>query len=278
MSPRTLFLVALASLAPTAAVPAQSAPEPPVPFTYAELMTRDVSAFNSAAASKATRVRLFDMPSGFLVNPLGIEEEEPPPGTPPETAKGGGDDDPLSYLQVNLGMYNPNFDLHLPGDPGKLGYYKLYSQLQLVDQASTSVCLGLQAYTPAGIQFNGVNNGPTTVSPTLSWFQELGAGTALQGYVGQSIRANSRWQDNLNANFQYGMGLQYPLPITRPQSKQNVYIFVQALGRYRYDGVSVDGHQAYWEVLPGVHWRWSDSCWMSVGVSHNNFLTCSWQF
>jgi hypothetical protein len=248
----------------------QSAPpldEPrPVAIPYVSLVTRDVPVGDAPASAKAPRFRMFNMPSGFLVAPLGIDNDDDGPT--------GGDSDPLSCVQFNLGMYNPNFDLRLPGDPGGLGYYKLYSQLQLLDQGSTSICVDLQAYTPAGYQFGGVANGPTTVNPALSWFQELGGGTALQGYVGQRIQANSRWQDNLHANFQYGMALQYPLPLLRPQPNQGVYVFVQALGRYRYEGTT----PAMWEILPGVHWRMNENCWMSLGVSHYNFLTWSWQF
>ncbi len=32
------------------------------------------------------------------------------------------------------------------------------------------------------------------------------------------------------------------------------------------------------DLYPGLHWRINDSCWMSVGVSSWNFLTCSWQY
>ncbi len=270
--PWMLVLVVLAAVACPA--PGQEpGAEPHVPISYLSLITRDVSTFTTTPAAKPPRLRTLGMPTGFLAAPLGLENDDDV-AAEADAAK----DDPLACLQVNLGMYNPNFDLHLPGDLGGLGYYKLYSQLQVLDQGSTSVCLNLQAYTPAGYQFGGVANGPTVVSPTVSWFQELWRGTAVQGYFGQSIHANSRWQDNLSSNFQYGMALQYPLPNLKVQSSQSVFVFVQALGRYRFDGATIDGHQALWEVMPGLHWRCSDNCWMSLGVSHYNFLTCSWQF
>jgi|SRR5581483_11989943 len=276
---RTLVLAVLAAMVPASARGQDAVPplaeEPRVHIPYLDLVTRDVPAYDPPQHARTPRLRMFNMPTGFITNPIGIEEDDDVPGTPDTKAA---DNDPLSAVQVNVGMYNPNFDLHLPGDPSSLGYYKLYSQLQLVDQGTTSVCLGLQAYTPAGYQFGGLNNGPTVVNPTISWFQELAAGTALQGYVGQSVQANSRWQDNLHGNFQYGMALQYPLPGLKPRQDQGVYLFVQALGRYRYDAAVTDGRTAFWEVLPGLHWRCSNSCWMSLGVSHYNFLTCSWQY
>lgn len=266
-----VFLVAL-GLAAGGAAQEPALTEPPrLPIPYAPLVTRDVPAYDPAQLSRTPRLRLFNMPSGFLVAPLGIEEEDDFPAAP------AANDDAWSLLQVNLGMYNPNFDIRLPGDPGALGYYKLYSQLQLLDEGTTSVCLDLQAYTPAGLQFGGLANGPTAFLPAISWFQDLGEGTALQAYVGQSIRANSAWRDNLGSGFQYGMAVQYPLPAVSTQM-QNLYFFVQALGRYRYDGATTDGRQALWEVLPGLHWRWSETGWMSLGVSHYNFLSCSWQF
>jgi hypothetical protein len=247
--------------------------EPHVAIPYLTLINQDLKEFETAPAPRSPRLRMFGMPSGFLAVPLGIEPDDDVPSD--VAAPRSSDNDPL---QVTLGMYNPYLDFRLPGDLSSLGYYKLHSQLQVVEQGSTSVCLNLQAYTPAGIQWGGVANGPTVVSPTVAWFQELGAGSALQGYVGQSIHANSRWQDNLSTNFQYGMALQYPLPGLKAQANQSVYVFVQALGRYRFDGATTDGHQTLWEVLPGLHWRCSDNCWMSLGVLHHNFLTCSWQF
>jgi hypothetical protein len=246
-----------------------------VPISYLELVTRDVPALNPSDVSKTPRFRMFDMPSGFLAAPLGIDDGD---DHPPDAPVAAGTDSDLAGLQVNLGMYNPNFDLHLPGDPGKLGYYRLYSQLQLVDQRTTSVCLNVNSTGPAGVQFGGLAQGPTVASQSLSWFQDLGAGTALQGYVGQSIQANSGWRDNLHEGFHYGMALQYPLPPVAAQQTQNLYVFVQALGRYRYDGVTTDNHAAFWEVMPGLHWRWNTNSWLSVGVSHYNFLTCAWQF
>ena len=43
-----------------------------------------------------------------------------------------------------------------------------------------------------------------------------------------------------------------------------IYMFVEALGRYRYDTTS-DPSQPVWEMVPGVHWKMSDSWWLSGG-------------
>lgn len=264
--------VALGCSDGTAQEPAPLAESPRLAIPYPALMARDVPAYDAAQESRAVRLRMFNMPSGFLIAPLGIQEDEDVPADQNKS-----NDDLLgSVMQVNLGMYNPNFDLHLPGDPGGLGYYKLYTQLQLLDEGTTSVCLDLHAYTPAGLQMGGLANGPTVAMPAISWFQELWAGTALQGYFGQSIHANSAWRDNLRGGFHYGMALQYPLPGITPEPKQGVYLFLQAMGRYRYDGATDD--RPLWEVLPGLQWRWSNTGWMSLGVFHRNFLTCGWQY
>jgi hypothetical protein len=58
-----------------------------------------------------------------------------------------------------------------------------------------------------------------------------------------------------------------------------MYLFFQALGRYRYDGdPSSQRRTGTWELVPGIHWRMGDNCWMSLGASRFSLLTCSWQF
>jgi hypothetical protein len=141
------------------------------------------------------------------------------------------------------------------------------------------VCLNLQAVTPAGLQSGGVQDGPTVLTPGLGLFQELGFGTALQGFVGQHITTNTRAADPTWHALHYGMGIQCPLLGPDSSREQGLFLFMQALGSYQYDpDYRPNGRANNWEFVPGVHWRVSDKCWMSLGASRNTMFTCSWQF
>jgi hypothetical protein len=235
----------------------------------------------------AARVRMFGMMPGFLADPVGVIDSNLPTqaATTPSSPFDGGlgyatvtDDSGPNWIQLTLGDDIPFFDMRRPGDPGGVGYYKLYSQLQLVDVGTTSVCLNLQAVTPAGLQSGGVQDGPTVLTPGLGLFQELGAGTALHGFVGQHIWTGARPADPSGRALQYGMGFQCPL-LAPSCSDQGVFLFVRAVGRYYYDGdTRSNGRTMDWDLVPGIHWRVNDKCWMSLGASHNGMFTWAWQF
>jgi hypothetical protein len=228
----------------------------------------------AGSASGAARLQMLGMPAGFLVNPIGImDDDDVPPGLV-ESSRADADKDIL----FTFGNYNPYLDLRRPGDPGGVGYYKIYSQMQLFDVGTSSVSFGLHAYTPAGLEMGGVANGPSHVVPALAWFQDLGNGAALQSYIGQNIQASSRFTDRMNTNFHYGIAFHCPVPGTDATNEQGVFLFVQALGRYRtYDNGSTDS-RAMWEFVPGIQWRLNGNCWMSVGASRYNFLSAFWRF
>jgi hypothetical protein len=228
---------------------------------------------NPTTASRAARLQMAGMQAGFITNPLSIDQDD---DLPPGAADSFGGDPDADILQFAVGTYNPFLDLRLPGDPGAIGYYKVHSQLQLIDGKATSVCLNLQAYTPAGQQVGGVANGPTYFIPAVAGFHDLGFGAALQAYFGQNIQANSRWTD-LTPNFLYGMALQYAIP-GAATGQQGLFLFVEALGRYRIDPMQPGGHTALWEFIPGVQMRLNNNCWMSLGASRYNFLTASWRY
>ncbi len=229
---------------------------------------------------RAARVRMLGMMPGFLADPVGLDNSDDPAAINDPAARalaGTGNDGP-NWLQVVIGDDNPYFDLRQPGDPGGVGFFKVYSQLQLVDVGSTSVCVDLQAVTPAGQQSGGLADGPTVVMPGVALFHELGAGTALQGFVGQPIRTSMRSGDPVNHPIRYGMGFQCPVFCGGGNHDQGLYFFMQALGRYYYEGERPNGRAANWDLVPGVHFRLNDKCWMSLGASRNSLLTCSWQF
>jgi hypothetical protein len=165
-----------------------------------------------------------------------------------------------------LGTDNPFFDFRRPGDPGGVGYYKLHSQALLFDTDYTGLSVGFQAVTPAGLEADGMQTGPTVLSPNIALFHEVTSGTAIQGFVGKDLRANSRWVGGLHRSIQYGLALQSPCPGLQPKDGQCVHFFVEALGRYRYEGDPGLGGPLNLHLVPGVHWRLGESWWMSGGV------------
>src|SRR5262245_34166421 len=175
---------------------------------------------SAAQTGAAPRLRLFGMPTGFLRDPLGLESDDTPPHD--SNAKTNSEED-FSGLLVSMGNYNPYFDLRRPDDPRGLGYYKLHSQMQILDLGRTNVSLTLQALTPAGLESGGLANGPTIVCPAFACFQDLGFGAALQGYIGQDILATPRWTDSLGTRVHYGLGVQCPVPGLCPQHEQGLF-------------------------------------------------------
>ena len=210
-----------------------------------------------AAYARAHRIPLFRITPGFLSNPVGLTDQDD---------LAAADDCGLDWLQVAMGSDNPFFDLRRPGDPGGVGYYKVHTQVRLFDSPTTGCALGLQAVTPAGREFDGLDDGPTVVSPSLSLFHALDDGTAIQGFVGKNVNLNTNWTTQLGQSVQYGMAVQHPLVQGGPDGAGNLYVFVEALGRYHYDGPASSAPQATWEMLPGIHYRLTPNWWMAGGV------------
>jgi hypothetical protein len=250
--------------------------------------------FNAApgAAKPAlpdNRIRLFRIAPGFVADPLGIVDDDPATPSDP-TAAHPANERGLDWVQVWMGNDNPFFDLRRPGDPGGVGYYRVQSQVQLLESATTGLAVGLQAVTPAGREYNGVEDGPTVFSPNVSVFHTLDDGTAIQGFVGKHVNVNSpRFGNELGHAVQCGMAVQRPLLGPSEGTAGNVFVFVEALGRYRYDGAAGLGANplSAWEMVPGLHWKMASNWWMSGGVvvpldnrpSGNHWqFTCSIQF
>ena len=239
------------------------------------------------APARAARFRLFGMQPGFLSSPVGLDQDDDPPPESTAASLLGRDSDPAdNWIQVSLGTHNPFFDLRRRGDPGGVGFYKLDSQFQLFDTGRAGCNVGFQAVTPAGEASDGLTDGPTFVSPSLAMYYALDDGTSLHGFVAKHVRANSSWDNTLKQSIHYGVAVQRPVGEVT-ESGEGLYFFMQALGRYRYNSDTNPGGPAIWELLPGLHWRFSDSVWMSGGyvVPLRNHIdsglwqiTCSWQF
>jgi hypothetical protein len=177
-----------------------------------------------------------------------------------------------------MGLDNPFFDYRRPTDPCGVGNYKLDSQFQVMDCGATSVCLGLQAVTPAGLEAGGLADGPTVLRPAVAMFQEIGDAAALHGFVSGQIRTHAGWTDELQSGLEYGMALQCAVP-GLCNGPQGLHFFVEALGRYRSDPADQGQNKpATWEIIPGIHWRMGERWWVSVGAARTSVLTCSWRF
>src|SRR5262249_47206104 len=184
----------------------------------------DLSTPSPAPTGRVQRLHLFNMPSGFLCEPIGIDGDDTPGNDPNQTSPGGSSSATgTGPLQVTVGMDNPYYDYRWRTEAGGIGYYLLDSQVQLLDKGSTSLCLGLQAVTPAGLDTGGVADGPTVIRPSLAWFQEIGSTTALQGFVSKSVRAHAGWTDEFETGFRYGLGFQQAIPWFSTGPNQDVH-------------------------------------------------------
>jgi hypothetical protein len=217
------------------------------------------------ARSSSNRIRLFRIQPGFLSDPVGLDSDETPAdGKEPEP------DSSPDWFTVSFGNDNPYFDFRRKGDPGGLGYYRVSSQVQLLDSKSTACSLALLGVTPTGQEENGVSNqgGPTVVTPALSVFHALNEGLALQGYVGKHVLLQPGGSAPVQQDLRCGMAVQKALTPARTGSEAplgNVYLSVGALGSYRSDPDRP--RPVYLEVVPGVHWKMTENCWLSGGVS-----------
>jgi hypothetical protein len=235
------------------------------------------------------RIRLFRIVPAFLSDPVGLDDDTPadPNGTPAQP------DDGPSWLQVAIGNHNPFLDFRYAGDPGGVGYTRVDTRVQLLDLPSTGCTIGFQAVTPAGAQQGGIEDGPTVICPAFSLFHALDDGTAFQGFVSKNLHVASpaNLTDSLARSNQLSRSVQYGMAVQRPLLPQlnNVYLFVEALGRYRYDLETSTGPAASLDMLPGMYLKLSESWWLSGGVilpvNHDRprdarlwQVTCSFQF
>jgi hypothetical protein len=252
---------------------AQSVPLIAQPASTEPLLPRalDVNLWGMSDAERASADRprplpLFHMPTGFLSQPVGAEldsdSSSPGPGELPPA-----DADTLDLpFQAALFADIPFFDFQRPGDVGGLGFYRIHTQLQVLETEKAGCALGLQAVTPAGLEVDGLADGPTVFSPSVAWFHEVGEGGAVQAYFGKSLRLNSRWGETLGRSLHCGMGISHPVPGFDGSPLPRIQVFVEALGRYRFEGEPGARGPAAWELLPGLHWQLADGCWLSGGV------------
>jgi hypothetical protein len=216
------------------------------------------------------RIRLFRIQPGFLSDPPGLDNDDKT--TPDEAAKPDPDGGP-DWISIAVGNDNPYFDFRRSSEPGGVGYTRINTQVQLFDTNKTACSVALQAVTPAGQQSDGLADkmGTTVVSPMVSLFHTLPDDTTgLQAYVGKHVTLQNAGTQQINPNFQYGLGLHRPITTDENDPFRYVYLSVGALGQVRTSDVTASTASLHappsLEVLPGLHYKMTDSCWISGGM------------
>jgi hypothetical protein len=253
----------LATLGLTAIQPARGqaqVPDAPSPdwFDRESALPRYLDAAGDSSVTREHRIRLFRISPGFLADPVGLDSDDSSPSAGPQADPGP------DWVSLTMGADNPFFDFRRPGDPGGVGYYRVNTQMLLLDSGYTGCSLALQAVTPAGRESDGLQDGQTVLIPQVALFHDLGDGTALQGFFGKNVNLNSP-NYRLHHSLEYGVAVQRPLVTDLLDAPGDFYFFVEALGRYRYDSTT-SATPSVWEVLPGVQWRLNDNWWVSGGV------------
>jgi hypothetical protein len=238
-------------------------------------------------STRDPRIPLFRMPTGMV----GVNADD-------ETVADAADAvDQLSdsafgvdnRLRLDFGKDNPYFDFRHHGTAGGLGYYRLEGQYQLLEVGRTGIAFAFRGITPAGLDCDGVENGPTLFVPALAWYHWLDNGSALEGFVGKSMHAGFRaGMEGMGGSLQYGLTYQKPLWCASDDSIGSVHMFVEALGYYRCDQQFGPAPPPSLELLPGLHFRAGDNWWLSGGVvlplgtpraeSGLWQITCWWRF
>jgi hypothetical protein len=284
------LVLALGLSAPGFGVQAQSLDSNPLFAPWDPAATTEPIRAMPVPVSRVPRIPLFRIAPGFLSDPVSMQDDDNAlpgmPGSGPSSAPAASEDGP-DWIQFGMGTDNPYLDLRRPGDPGGFGFYRVNTQVQLLDSPTTACTLGLQTVTPAGIQFGGMPDGATVVSPTFSVFHTVGERTALQGFIAKNVPLYSADGTPIQRNLQYGLAVQRPIVVDGPEGLRNLFFSVGALGQVHpeHDNFKL---LPTWDVLPGLQWHLNDNWWVSsgllvpVGTTHTApgqwQLTCSFRF
>lgn len=221
------------------------------------------------SAARGPRLYTFRTPAGAFSDILVRTDATAEANTDPSLRAVKTDDAPELPVNVVLSADNPYFDFRRPGDLGGVGYQRLYTEVRLLSSETTCLALNCHAATPAGLECDGLADGPTQFSPALTLSQDLGDGLAVQGFVGRTMRANLPALGTGPRNMEYGVVVQHPVPGLDgdTETKPRVFLFVETLGRYRFEeGSNSPQPTSRWDLLPGVHFRGGDNWWVSGGV------------
>src|SRR5262249_35759082 len=121
--------------------------------------------------------------------------------------------------------------------------------------------------------FGGLPNGPSAIRPALAWFNDLGNGIAVQGFVSQNITTGqghilSHATQSLSY---YGFSVQCPLPEVK-----HLFLYGEALGSVIVDDGDVESRPAF---LLGVQYHLDADCWLSLAATaRHGLISCVWKF
>jgi hypothetical protein len=229
--------------------------------------------------SPIQRPLLFRVAPAFLVQMPWLDEEDPTFGgrVAPEP------EEPTDGFNLLIGNDNPHFGFRSRSDPGGIGYNRVFTQVQLFDDSRTACSLVLQAFTPAGIEFDGLpdHQGATVLSPALTLYHTLSDdGTALQFSLNRHVGVSNPANQSLSRDWQCALALHSPLSTDPRDPLRLWHVSVEALGIYR---------EREWrgrppvilDVLPGLHWipteKWRISGAFAVPVDRSDAPLRSWQ-
>ncbi|MGL4552896.1 MAG: hypothetical protein ACRC33_17100 [Gemmataceae bacterium] len=230
----------------------------------------------AAAAEERPRLQLFRVAPAFLVGVPWLDQDDRTLGGRVEPEPDSGPD----WVSLAVGSDNPFLEFRPRGEAGGVGYSRLFSQIQLFDDARTACSLVVHAVTPAGVQFDGLpdHRGATVLTPALSVYHTLdGDGTALQLTLNKPLAVSNPAAQTFRRDLQCGLALHTPLSGDGRDVLANLYLSVEALGQYRTETRS----PLTLDVLPGVHWKpadnWRISGAMSLPVERTDANVRSWQ-
>ena len=240
---------------------------------------------NSSAYS--SHIHLLNMPSALPGDPLGMMPDTDPVLDDPFSMAGS--DGLNDRLQLNLGADNPFFDLRRRRDPGGVGSYRFYSQAPIFDSHRCYMSFVFQGVTPAGLEAQGVAEGPTILSPSFACFYQLSPnGAGIHVFACKDLEAHSRWTNGLPHDYRYGLAYQSPLPGLTNTPCRGVQFYVEALGRWRTDNDFASPPPSKMDMLPGLHYQVGENWWVTGGLlvpvgpqradAHHWQLTTSWRF
>jgi hypothetical protein len=225
------------------------------------------------------RPLLFRVTPAFLVPMPWLETEDPTLGgrvvpEPLEPDPGG--------VQLLFGNDNPAFGFRRPHDPGGVGYTRLFSQVQLFEDERTACTLVLQAFTPSGLEFDGLpeHRGATVVTPALSVYHALtDDGIGLQLCLNRNVGLSNPLRQPLAEEWQCGLGVHCPLANGEGDVLRCWFVSLEAQGIYR--GERLLRNPTTLDVLPGLHWipaeNWRISGALAVPVDRTDAPFRSWQ-
>jgi len=229
--------------------------------------------------TESAKPLLFRVPPAFLVSLPWLESEDSPHDGRlslefPEPEPEG--------VQLLIGNDNPAFGFRRKNDPGGVGYTRLFSQVQLLQDERTALTLIIQAFTPSGLEADGLpeSRGATVLTPALSFYRAITEdGVGLQFCLNRHVGLANPTRQRLDERWQCGLGVHCPLASNPSDFLRSWFVSLEAQAIDRSRGLP--GTWASWDVLPGLHWipaeKWQVSGGLTVPLDRGEASIRSWQ-